>query len=76
MIVLQGMIAFPFVMIGVFMILFIIMTLLTSIFNYVQPKLCPKSPIQIPFYWPIIISMIIVTYILLRTMTYEGPWIN
>lgn len=76
MIVLQGMIAYPFVIIGVFMISFIIMTLFTSVFNYVQPKLFPENPIQIPFYWPIIISMIIVTYILLKTMTYEGPWIN
>lgn len=76
MILLQGMMGLPFLIFGLFFGSLIFSAIAIFLFNVLQPMIYPKRPRWIPLYWPFIIACLVVALVIIRLMTYEGPWIN
>ena len=72
MILLQAMMALPFVLIALFVLLFILTFVLVSLFNYFHSKLFPNNPKYIAPYWIIILPVLIMTVLIVYLMTNDG----
>jgi hypothetical protein len=69
MILLQAMMALPFVLVALLVLLFVITFVLVLLFNYIQPKLFPNNPKYIAWYWIIILPILIMTVLIVYLMT-------
>ena len=72
MILLQAMMALPFVLIALFVLLFILTFVLVSLFNYFHSKLFPNKPKYIAAYWIIILPVLLMTVLIVYLMTNDG----
>ena len=70
MILLQAMMALPFTLTTLFVLLLILTLVLVLHFNYFQPKLFPNNPKHIAWYWiivlPILIMTVLIAYLISR----------
>jgi hypothetical protein len=84
MILLQAMMGFPIVAIGIFCItfacLFIFLFTILSIHRAMQPKPLLRRASESELYWVLAVSFIAsclaVVIFLCKMMNFEGPWIN
>lgn len=71
MILLQAMMALPFVLVALLVLLYVLTFFLVLLFNYIQPMLFPKNPKYIAWYWIIILPILIMTVLIVYLMTHD-----
>ena len=79
MILLQAMMGMPFLLLvlGVgFILLFVLTFVLILLFNYIQPKIFQKYPIDISWKWAVILPIIIIGFWIVYEMTYSNEFLN
>jgi hypothetical protein len=76
MILLQAMMAAPFVIAASYIVMTIAFIILFFLFNFLQPKLFPKNPKHVPIYWAFLFPLLIILIFIVKMMTYDGPWIT
>ena len=79
MILLQAMMGMPFLLLvlGVgFALLFVLTFVLVVLFNYIQPKIFPKYPIDLSWKWAVILPIIIIGFWIVYEMTYWNEFLN
>jgi hypothetical protein len=69
MILLQAMMALPFVLVVLLIFFFILTFVLVLLFNYIQPKIYPHNPKYIAWYWIIILPLLIIVVLITYLMT-------
>jgi len=71
MILLQAMMALPFVLVALIVLLFVLTFVFVLLFNYIQPKISPNKPKYIDWYWIIILPILIMTVLIVYLMTHD-----
>ena len=71
MILLQAMMALPFALVALLVLLFILTFALVILFNFIQPKLFPNNPKYIAWYWIIILPILAMTVLIVYLMTHD-----
>ena len=64
MVLLQAMMAASFILVGLFVFLLIFLFIFIPLFNVFQPRLYPENPKYIPWYWIIILPILIIGIII------------
>jgi hypothetical protein len=71
MILLQAMMALPFALLALLIVLFVLSFLLVVLFNFLQPKLFPDNPKYIAWYWIVILPLLIMAVLITYLMTHD-----
>lgn len=74
MILLQAMMALPFVLLALLIILFVLSFVIVIIFNLVQPKIFPNNPKYIAWYWTIILPILIISVLIAYIITHDDTF--
>jgi hypothetical protein len=76
MMILQAMMALPFVLLAIFISLFVLTFILVMLFNLLQPKYFPDNPKYIAWYWVIILPILIMTVLIAYLNKHNEIFIN
>jgi uncharacterized BrkB/YihY/UPF0761 family membrane protein len=59
-----------------FALLFVLTLILIILFNYIQPEIFQKYPIDISWKWAVILPIIIIGFWIVYEMTYSNEFLN
>jgi len=74
--ILQAMMALPFVLLAIFISLFVLTFIIVMLFNLLQPKCFPDNPKYIAWYWVIILPILIMAVLIAYLNKHNEIFIN
>ncbi len=76
MILLQAMLGFPIVILGLYFVAAFIFLIIFSLFNIIQSKLFVQNAKRIPLYWAFILSIVFTLIFIVKMLFFTTYLIN